>query len=112
QEISLQLGTAAVLADGRNLAVAWSPTNTTFHTPSDFGRLRLLDPIPQFNARVEGSLEMAGEEVRVTASESGELQGDRSVEILLRLEEGAEPLVSVTTGTSPTKIEELAESVP
>src|SRR5690606_24715881 len=53
QEISLQLGTAAVLADGRNLAVAWSPTNTTFHTPSDFGRLRLLDPIPQFNARVE-----------------------------------------------------------
>ncbi len=62
-DLGLQLTAAGISATGESIAVSWTPTDTTFHSPVDFGQMRLGAPVQQFGVSVKTRIGDGGDDL-------------------------------------------------
>src|SRR5690606_34480646 len=86
-DIGFQLAAAGVSSTGESIAVSWETTDTSYHSPMDFGHMRLGGPISQFGMSVDSSIgdgsdEMLRMEFEVESESTN--MGPAHLEVFLR----------------------------
>ncbi|MCC5876375.1 MAG: hypothetical protein JJU11_09185 [Candidatus Sumerlaeia bacterium] len=90
RNLYLQIGGAAISLLGEAHVVAWAPTQTTFHNPADFGRLRLVGEVPSLSGAVTTEMIQDADELKLETAVVGAREGMEpfTVKGILRRESG------------------------
>jgi hypothetical protein len=94
-DLGFQLAAAGISSTGESIAVSWTPTDTTFHSPVDFGQMRLGAPIPPFGMSVETRIGDGSDDMLhldFTVEHEPQNMGPAQLEVFLRPENRTAPL--------------------